>query len=589
MTIGNRNILLSLMVLFALLPAELSAQDIEMTSEVSEQAVSIGRPFTLTVTITGSDAADADEPVLDPLPDFTVELIGTSRNISIINLTAMVTLTYTYSVEARAVGTFYIGAATVTMGGKTFSAMPTTVRVYASSPPQQRPYSGRTMPSSPPEDDDNIVVIASTDKKEAYIGEQVTYTFELLSRINTTNFEYMPPETTGFWTVELQKISPSTKMYQNLRYNSNVLKTALFPTASGELTIGSASITFRQGVGFFRTGPSRTLSTDPITIAAKPLPVEGKPSGFSGAVGSFRIAAVVERDTVQVGDVVIIHLTVTGDGNLDLISSLTEPELSAYRTYSPRIFDTITNSGFTIGGAKTWEYVIIPRQQGHTVVEPFSLSFFNPADEQYHTASTEPIELTVLAGSQASAGGSSVNQQNAGHVRIASDIRFLKPDKTSLQSMSPYGNDTWLFSLLYLIPAGIFITSVHYKKRRDKIERDRALKRRLHAWKTAQNQLKEAHTILAQNDEKAFCGKLYECITGYIGDMLNIDTGAQTIKNLEQILTDHGVLQEQAQNLRKILEMCDFVRFSSTGTKHDVHETILQETAGHLNRLRNLR
>ena len=103
-----------------------------MTSEVSEQAVSVGRPFTLTVTITGRDATDAGEPILEPMPDFIVELIGTSRNISIINLNSTITLTYTYSVEAKMVGTFDVGAATVTIGGKTFSAAPTSARARAS-------------------------------------------------------------------------------------------------------------------------------------------------------------------------------------------------------------------------------------------------------------------------------------------------------------------------------------------------------------------------------------------------------------------------------------------------------------------------
>ena len=99
----------------------------------------------------------------------------------------------------------------------------------------------------------------------------------------------------------------------------------------------------------------------------------------------------------------------------------------------PKVAESLGNSGFVVGGSKTWDFVLSPKNEGETTIGPFSLSFFDPKKEEYLTASSDPITLWVTAGTDRdSALGPSVSRR--GIENLASDIRFIKADKQSLSS-----------------------------------------------------------------------------------------------------------------------------------------------------------
>jgi hypothetical protein len=575
---------LTLAVTLLITPAQLLGQDITVTSELNKNSAPVGDRILLTVTVSGADANRASEPQLDPMPLFTVSRAGTSKSIEIINFKTSATISYTYILIPQQPGTFNVGGVHFSAGGKGFSAAPVSITVYAAD--QQPPDDADRSAAST--GDENIFITGAVDRREVYVGEQITYTLELYNRLTTSDVEYEPPSTTGFWAVDLPKVPASLKLYQNRQYNYNVLKTALFPATSGTLTIGPASITFVPRMSFFSSSPAQKLSTKPVTVTVKSLPESGKPSNFSGAVGTYQISAKVEQDTVHVGDVIAIRLSVNGEGNIDLISSVDAPDLSSFRTYDPRVLETIHNSGFTVGGSKMWEYVVIPRQQGRVVVQPFSLTYFDTHEKQYRTVTTDPIELFILPGSGGSTAAGSSGSPQTGFTPVASDIRYLKPDKTVLGSQT---GSFWLYLLsflAYLVPAGIFAGSFLFRKHLDRIEGDTGLRRKLTAWKTAQKRLGHASEHLAKNDTAKFCGALHECLTGYIGDMTNNNVGASTTGDLEHILRARGISADDAVKVRKTLEMCDFIRFASIGTAQDTHQSLLAETADHLTRLREV-
>ena len=299
-------------------------------------------------------------------------------------------------------------------------------------------------------------------------------------------------------------------------------------------------------------------------------------------------SSLIDNTTVKVGDVVTVHVSVTGQGNLDLVTSITEPDLSIFKTYDPKITQKISNSGFIVGGAKTWEYVIIPRQQGNVTVEPFSISYFNPQDNLYHTASTQPIELIVSHGDALALYETDSDDSRKSIKEIASDIHYIKPNKTILKNTTKQMYLSIYFYLLYILPLAVFITSVAVKKRQDTIERNTGLKRKLNAWKNAQNRLDEASKMLKDGDIKGFCGRLHEGVTCYAGDMLNIDTGTLTSTNLEEIVKNNGISPELAERFRKTLEMCDFVRFASVGTEQEVQNNLFKDTCDIIYRLRDV-
>ena len=568
------------------------SDDVQISSSVNATRISQSDQLTLTVTVTGT----RNKLQLDPMPAFDITDTNKLTNIKVDNFQTMIIKTYSYTLRPKKPGTFKVGGASVRDGGKNYTTPAITVQVVKSTAPQVQPQlqsqlqsraqaqSGKQTPSM---GNENIFIKTSIDKDEAYVGEQVTFIFELYNRISIAETEYESPSTTGFWAVALPAIPKSTAMVNNRRYYHHVIKTALFPTMAGELTIGAASLDFTTNAGFFSRERSSRLTSEPLTLRVKSLPTKGKPADFNGVVGDFSIIADVDNTTVKVGEVVTIHVSVTGQGNLDLVTSITEPDLSAFRTYDPKVTETIGNSGFVASGAKSWDYVIISRQQGTVTIEPFSLSFFNPADEIYHTVATEPIELKVLAGAAIAFNGADDKSTRGDIEHLTSDIRYIKPEKTSLGSAERHVYARFYFYLLYIVPLAGFIAAFAVKKRRDTIELNTGLKRKLRAWKLAQKRLNEASVKLKAGDTTGFCGCLHESITGYVGDMLNLDTGALTARDLEEILKKNGIDEGLGELMRKKLEMCNFVRFAPVGTGRDAQEALLGEARDVITRLRD--
>jgi hypothetical protein len=553
--------------------------DITVSSSVSAGQVSLNDRLELTISITGPDARKADSPKLDPMPGFHVMGTQQSTEFRFINGKSSTLISYTYTLAPRTIGTHDVGGATVTVGGQAFTTRATKVEVTVSSQPAPQ------SPSTPDEGkveggsgNADIFVRTEVDNRQPFVGEQTTLTFDLYSRLTLWgDTEYGPPSTTGFWTVDLPKITPSTRMANNRMYKYNAMKTALFPTTAGTLTIGPATLTYTTG-GFFSPQETRTLKTRPITIRVKALPEEGKPAGFTGAVGNFRIGSTVDKETLRAGDVVTITVTVSGEGNLDLLTELTTPDLSAFKAYDPKVTTQVLNSGFVVGGAKIWQYVLMPKLPGTMVLSPFTLSFFNPKSGKYQNVSTSPVTLRVTPGDPSLAAGGKTESARNTVDTVARDINFIKPDKDTLASKDSQLYHNPVFFLLYCLPMGIFAASIIIKRRHDAIERDRGLKRKVNAWRHAQKRIEQASRAEGAGNPTEFCGHLSESVVRFIGDRLDVDAGALTAGEIEERLQRAGVAPDSAARIRRTLELCDFARFSSTGSDPGLRQKLLDDT-----------
>ncbi|MDP2984063.1 MAG: BatD family protein [Candidatus Latescibacter sp.] len=576
--------LCAIIVLTELAAGVASGATVTITPTVSANRISLSERLTLTLSITGPDVGKSGAPALKPMPDFSVGGPSTSVEYQWINGKTSTQKSYTYTLVPSKTGLFEVGAATVVVGGQTFTSNPIKVEVVTgSAAPQPSSKSGAVDAGG---GDSNIFIRTTVDNRQPYVGQQVTLTFELYNRLTLWgDTEYDPPSTTGFWSVDLPKLTPSTRTMDNRIFQYTAVKTALFPTMSGELTIGPASLTYTAG-GFFTAQQTRRLSTKPITVKVRPHPLEGKPDDFKGAVGDFKISALADRKELKAGDIVTVTVTVTGEGNLDVLPAVNTPDFSAFKTYDPKVTPKILNSGFTVGGAKIFEYMLMPKFPGVVTLQPFSLSFFNPRDKKYHTISTGAVTLRITPGETTSAGQSDkVDRRNA-VVRIGSDINFIKPDKALLVNSNERLYANGFFYFFYIIPSGAFIAAFLVKRRRGILEQNRGLKRKLNAWKHAEKRLEHASRLLEKGETFGFCAHVSEAVIEFIGDRLNIDPGALTTGEMEDILRNHAVAPETAGHIRKTMELCDFARFSSAGADSQVQRRLLDDAKSILAALR---
>ncbi len=144
-----------------------------------------------------------------------------------------------------------------------------------------------------------------------------------------------------------------------------------------------------------RTELSRALG-EPLNVVIKNFPLAGRPDSFAGAVGpGYSIDVSADRTVVRVGDPISLDITLRGSGNL-VNAGL--PPLSADGGMDPTKFRLPDSdaSGVFENGQKSFNVTV--RVQDETVSElpAVAYSWFDPADESYHTVHSKPIALRVM-------------------------------------------------------------------------------------------------------------------------------------------------------------------------------------------------
>jgi hypothetical protein len=158
---------------------------------------------------------------------------------------------------------------------------------------------------------------------------------------------------------------------------------------------------FQGAFGGGTTEKEITVASEPDKFKVLALPAEGRPAGFSGAVGKYDISAELSAATAAAGDPLTLRLKVTGTGNFDRVSSAMLGKVDGWKTYQASAkFQPADSVGCS--GEKDFEQAVIPMQPGRQSVPALAFSFFNPETKRYETKLTAPLSVEV---SPAAAGG----------------------------------------------------------------------------------------------------------------------------------------------------------------------------------------
>jgi len=145
----------------------------------------------------------------------------------------------------------------------------------------------------------------------------------------------------------------------------------------------------------------QVVTSQEVKIKVLPLPTEGKPANFSGAVGDFNITATATPNELAVGDPLAVDITIDGSGNFDALNppSLTPPD--GWKAYPPRRYnvDGPIDPNITPTAQRRIAYsmVFVPEKE-HAELPPFELSYFSASEKKYVSARTAPIPLRILPG-----------------------------------------------------------------------------------------------------------------------------------------------------------------------------------------------
>jgi hypothetical protein len=144
------------------------------------------------------------------------------------------------------------------------------------------------------------------------------------------------------------------------------------------------------------------LHSDSTPVKIQPLPVQGRPADFSGAVGKFDLSAEASVAKAMSGDPITLTIKITGQGNFDRVTTNGLVSSVAWKGYKPNSrFEPADTDGFA--GTKVFGQTIVPTQSGSSVIPPMSFSYFDPEIRGYVTKTTSPIAIEIAPGSTTAA------------------------------------------------------------------------------------------------------------------------------------------------------------------------------------------
>lgn len=479
-------------------------------------------------------------------------------------------------------GRVTIGAAEMKYAGKVYRTEPITIAV-SDARSRRRPAPTSPVPGMGrfPDDDwfdnpllgrrrqavaeDDLFVRAYAAPDVAVVGQQVTVTLTIYSRVGARIAGFRWPQLDPFYSVsrDVSKAPTEEKYIDGVRFQYKVLaRRALFPLRAGELTIGPIEVDAEASHSPFFPSEQRTLRTRPLKIKVEPLP-PGAPEGFhSTNVGRFSLQSELDARQVKLNQPLTYTLTVRGTGNIQNLRPPRLPELDRFKVFDPSIDVEQTERGSKVRGAKTFEYILLPLASGSLTIPSLSFSYYDPRAGAYRTLETEAYQIEVAAGADGGAGAGGGHEFNivAGAfkpIRFDSDLRgygapfYAHPAFVPLVVLPPLAYALLLLGLLF----------------RSLLRIDSPRGRMRRAAGEARRHWRLAAKAARSGDAGAYYLELKEALLRAIESRTGRPAQGLQWTELAGQLRAAGVPEAVIEQLERELENCDFGRFAPAAAR----------------------
>ena len=413
------------------------AQTPSFIAQVSKNKVAVGEVFQVAFTLNGSGS----NLVYPGFNDFDIYSgPNQSQSMSMVNGNISQSTTISLFIAAKKEGRFTIGSASVMSANQKLETKPIVIEVTKAAQQQQQQQQGNPnaqtqQPQQPQQNqakeknqyaseisNDDLFVRTFLSKTKCYLGEQLTLTQKVYSRVDLRGFQNVKfPPYNGFWSqqeqgnqqINLKQENVNGVMYYVADYN----KVYLFPQRTGTISIEAVELdcivrrqTKRQPRNifeqFFGAGGYEDVAikvkSKPVKVEVQDLPTENKSQNFSGAVGDFGFKAEIDKNKVKANEAINLKITVSGKGNVKLIEPLKLDLPESFEVYDPKESENIKTQG-GVSGSITYNYLIIPREKGEFTLNNLGFNYFDADKKQYVSIPSPDINLTVLEGDPGSA------------------------------------------------------------------------------------------------------------------------------------------------------------------------------------------
>lgn len=594
------NVLLFLICLFSF--NIIFGQDISFKAD-APRVVRPGEQFQIQFTV-NQDVDEFTPPDFGEFRYLGGPSTGSSTSVQFVNgkTTKSASYSFSYYIQAPAsIGKYKLGPATAIYKKNQVKSNSLEIEVVGQS-------SATTSTSSPSANTsrntqnqtqvasgDDVFIRLETDKKSAYIGEQISVWVKIYSKVGISRIDdqFKGPNFVSFYKqdVAIPQLSSldREKVGNDIYYTGILRKVILYPQKSGDVTIEPFDIlveiqkqTKRQSRSifddFFGGGYERSrvnLKSKPVKFHIKPLP-GNQPADFSGAVGKFDFNTVVNKTEAKTNDAITFKARISGRGNIKLLEELKTNFPPDFDVFEPVIKTTIDDGTYGATGSKLFEYTIIPRHAGKYEIAPFRFTYFDLVSGTYKTLSSPPFQLNIAKGDVDSNTVVVSNISKEDVKMLGVDIRYIET-ATVIRLKGQYFFGSLWFYLFYIVLTLAFILILIIRWDRIRKSRDVARARNKKAGKVAAKRLIKAKKALKTGDKELFYDEIGQTLWGYLSEKLNIPVSELTKESAVAEFKVHEVDDNLVETFFNLVESCEFARFAPGSKDSSDMQKIIDE------------
>ncbi|PIS09894.1 MAG: protein BatD [Bdellovibrio sp. CG10_big_fil_rev_8_21_14_0_10_47_8] len=572
---------------------------VTVQSTVDRNELGLGDTVTLSVSVGSSESVDVQEPRIPNIAGFDLVNSWNASSTSSrlvqgnggMQFETVRRQDFNYMLTPQKAGTLTIPGFEVVVEGKTYTTKPIAIKVSPHGSgagvnppglPQQdemdeaeqlfdqllrrqgggaAPPKLRNLPRNPNE---AFFIQCDVDKTDVYEGEQIVVNWYIYTRGNIISLDRLKfPDLKGFWKEIIEEVPAlnfTQEVINGIPYRRALLAShALFPIKPGTAVIDEYKIKAQVQLptspfGSFGFGKAYTYqkASERIKINVKPLPVEGKPSDFSGAVGQFDVRSSVEGNQFPVNQPFSFKVRFEGAGNAKLIEL---PSLNLPKTVE--VYDTKADAKYFKNGKsyKEFQVLLIPREEGEIDIPEMTFSMFDPQQRRYVTRKTDAIHVKIIPNPNGSLAGKA-SPVGSG-ASAPTEIKKRLPDIVVVSEAGGagvYSVTKWtLWGLLYLAIALILVI----KARRELAwgQRKRDLKAEL------KKRLNKIDALIEKNEWRTAGAEIANAIYHILGEAAG--TGGANVE-IDKLLdlAPPSLRRELGDDLKKIIEQGQVLSFA---------------------------
>jgi hypothetical protein len=561
-------------------------------AQVSSKQVQAGDPFEYAIV------ANANISGISP-PNFAgfsvISGPNQSSSMQWVNGQTTMQLTISWQLVAQKEGKFNIGKAIVAIGNQRYETNAVSIEVTKGAPAPTGTDNNKTISGG------DIFIRTNVSKSKCYLGEQVTITQKVYSRLQIVGFQkFSQPAYDGFYSIAQESASKGQLAVENVDgvnfYTYEIFRSVAIANKTGKISLtpvdgeviirkaGSSKPKniFEQffGASSYEDVPV-PLKSRQASVEVMPLPEDGRPASFGGAVGDFSYKVLASRNELKANDAFNLKLTITGKGNIKLIAApkLTLPE--SFEAYDPKISEN--------GNSKTFDYLIIPRHEGDYKLDNLNFSYFNPDTKRYVTLPSGELTIKVLP-ADPNTSGAQVYIPRSDIRETENDIRYIKKGDLALTKSNPEFFNSYLHMSLMMLPVLALLAGLFIRRKQIELNRDVALVRERKAGKTARRQLERAEKLMRSNSKEPFYTEILAAIYNYTGNKLNIPAAEISRDRLMRSLQTRHVDKDLTDRLFATIDTGEYAKYAPgavSGDLEGVYKNTVQlitELEQHLNK-----